>query len=691
MENSSSTAMEVIKYFNRDLSWLSFNQRVLEESLDPQLPLVEKIKFIAIHASNLDEFYRVRVSHLETLAKLGEFNDEENSSYHEILAAVRKAASHQTNYLRSILATSIIPGLKENNIILYQDHEEVREEHLEFIHEYFNTQVASYLQPIWLTNKATPFLEDRQLYFVWQLSHKNNADRLILLNLPTQHLPRFISLPQINNKHYVIYLDDIVRIGGERFLENYKIKGCYSVKLNRDAGLNLDEYSGAIAGQMKISLAQRAFGAPSRFQYDVAMPKKLVALCIGLFNIENDELTPTGRYQQMSDFFSFPIPANALPALPKWKPLKHHKLASYKHYFKALNEKDFLLHFPYQSYDHVLIFFNQAVLDPYVTEIMATFYRVASDSHIVNALISASKNGKKVRAFVEVKARFDEANNLLWAEKMEKAGIEISYSLPNIKVHAKTALITRVKDGVTKTYGFYGTGNFNERTAGIYSDIGLLTANAAMNEELKDVFLYLYTGKQPAPFNHLLVSQFNIIGRFKELIMDEIKIAQNGGEGKIIIKLNNLEDSEMIDALYEASNAGVKIDMIVRSICRLRPGVPGLSENIRLTRVIGRYLEHSRVFIFNNNNEPKVFLGSSDWMERNLRSRVEVVFPVYDEACKAEIFSFINLQLAPYRKSNLIDQDLKSLPMAPGSEDGDDAQEAFYERMKAIFTEEPSI
>lgn len=681
MENSSAPAIEIKKYFNRDLSWLSFNLRVLEESLDPQLPLVEKIKFIAIHASNLDEFYRVRVAHLETLSKLGDYNDEENASYHDILAEVRKEASHQTNYLRYILASSVIPELTANNIILYQDHQEVREEHLEFIYEYFNTQVASYLQPIWLTDKTTPFLEDRQLYLVWQVLHNDNdsAEQLILLNLPTQYLPRFIALPKIDDKHYVIYLDDIVRIGGERLLENYTIKGCSSIKLNRDAELNIDENLGAIASQMRSRLAQRSLGAPSRFQYDAAMPKELVSLCVNLFNIESEELTPTGRYQQMSDFFSFPIPGGSLPSLAKWKPLKHHELASYKNYFRALDEKDFLLFFPYQSYDHVLIFFNQAVLDPYVTEIMATFYRVASDSHIVNALISASKNGKKVRAFVEVKARFDEANNLLWAEKMEKAGIEISYSLPDIKVHAKTALITRVKDGITKTYGFYGTGNFNERTAGIYSDIGLLTSNAVMNEELKDVFLYLYTGKQPAPFKHLLVSQFNIIERFKELISNEIKVAKSGGEGKITIKLNNLEDSEMIDALYEASNAGVKIEMIVRSICRLRPGVPGLSENITLTRVIGRYLEHSRIFIFNNDNAPLIFLGSSDWMERNLRSRVEVVFPVYDEGCKAEIFSFINLQLAPYRKTSVLDQDLKSVPMEPEATCGDDAQEAFYQ------------
>src|ERR1700744_4120167 len=294
MENLSSPAIEIMKYFNRDLSWLSFNLRVLEESLDPQLPLVEKIKFIAIHASNLDEFYRVRVSHLETLSKMGDFNEEENSSYHDILAAVRKEASHQTSYLRYILASTVIPGLEENNIILYQNHEEVHEEHLEFIHEYFNTQVASYLQPIWLSDKTTPFLEDRQLYFVWQVSSKNNPDRAILLNLPTQYLPRFISLPKIGDKNYVIYLDDIVRIGGEKFLENYKIKGCFSIKLNRNAELNLDEHLGAIASQMKSRLAQRSLGAPSRFQYDIAMPKELVSLCIDLFDIENDELTPTG-------------------------------------------------------------------------------------------------------------------------------------------------------------------------------------------------------------------------------------------------------------------------------------------------------------------------------------------------------------------------------------------------------------
>jgi polyphosphate kinase len=683
MNNTAELQIAQTRYFNRDLSWLAFNQRVLEESIDPQVPVAEKIKFIAIHASNLDEFYRVRVSHLETLEKMGEVNNEEHASYQKILSTVRSVANRQANYLRSILATTIIPELKKHNIVLYENDEAVAPEHLDFIYEYFNAQVVTYLQPIWLTRHHTAFLEDRALYFICEVAQAEGPEQIILINIPSQNLPRFIPLPSIGDMHYIMYLDDIVRIGGKKFLENFTVRGIYSIKLNRDAGLNMDEYSGEIAALMKESLKQRAFGAPARFQYDSTMPEYLVHRCVEFFKLKHQELAPTGRYQQMSDFFSFPVPSNTLATMPKWKPLKHEKLAAYKHYFNALNERDFMLHFPYQSYDHVLIFFNQAVLDPYVTEIMATFYRVASDSHIVSALISASRNGKKVKAFVEVKARFDEANNLKWAERMKNAGIEIFYSLPDIKVHAKTALITRVREGVTKTYGFYGTGNFNEKTAGMYSDVGLFTSHSELNEELKEVFQYLYTRKHPSSFKHLLVSQFNIIDEFERLIRNEIDAKIKGGKGEIIIKLNNLEDSEMIDCLYEASTAGVKIDLIVRSVCRLRPGVKGLSENISLKRVVGRYLEHARVFIFYNNGDPKIFLGSADWMERNLRSRVEVVFPVYDEECKKEILHFMQIQLGPYQKTNMINEDLQPIAFDPSEIKGYDAQEAFYQYIRS--------
>ncbi len=666
------------RYFNRDLSWLKFNERVLEESLDPLLPVYEKIKFIAIHASNLDEFYRVRVAHLESLEKSGEINAEEQMSYGEILSLVRKEAAQQTRYLRKILANTVVPQLKENGVVLYQHEDQIIAKHLDFIHEYFNTHVLSFIQPVWLNSTTAPFLEDRSLYFICQASLKEVRDELMLLNIPSSSLPRFIVLPALGKNNYIIYLDDIVRLGIRHFLKTYKVKGIWSIKLNRNADLGIDEDLGDIANQMRLRLSKRAFGDPSRFQYDSEMPKSVVALCEQYFKLEKEEITATGRYQQMSDLFSFPNPVAGLPMLTKWKPLKKKGLGSHPTYFDALDEKDYILHFPYQSYDHVLIFFNQVVLDPFVTEIRATFYRVASNSHIVNALISASKNGKKVTAFVEVKARFDEANNLLWAEKMTAVGIQIHYSLPEIKVHAKTAMITRIKDGVRKTYGYYGTGNFNEKTSGIYSDIGLLTAHSEMNEELKQVFNYLYNQILPGELRHLIVSPFFMVDRFKELIREEMKNAKTKKGGHIVIKLNNLEDQEMIDALYEASSAGVKIELIVRSVCRLRPGVPGMSENIKVLRVVGRHLEHCRVFLFSNNGDPRVFLGSADWMQRNLRSRVEVVFPVFDPEAKKEIMQFIKIQLSPYQKTAELNKNLESVRFTEKQSKGYDAQEAFY-------------
>jgi polyphosphate kinase len=672
--------MSTLKYFNRDVSWLKFNKRVLEESEDLSLALYERIKFMAIHASNLDEFYRVRVAYLETMAKLEAYNEEEQVSFTELLGIVRLEAYNQGQHLRTILNEQILPGLEDSGILLCTDIEQLHREHEDEIDDYFNTYVASFLQLTWLTPGNAPFLEDRILYLLGEVDNLEDGTRqYLLVNIPSNALPRFVTLAQRDGVHHIAFIDDILRLGIRKWLLKGRDLDFYSIKLNRDAAIDIDEESGDIAENMRLGLEKRGMGAPSRFQFDAAMPAEMVDFCEQYFTLENEELNPTGRYQSMSDFFGFPNPLKPLLEQKKWKSHKHSQLNVDTNYFEAMNGNDFLLHFPYQSYNHVLIFFNQAVLDPYVTEIMATFYRVAPDSHIVNALISASKNGKKVRAFVEVKARFDEANNLRWADKMMEAGVEITYSLPEIKVHAKTALIIREKDGVRSRYGFFGTGNFNEKTAGIYSDIGLLTANKEMTEELEMVFMYLYNQHMPATFNHLLVSPFNTIEGFKALIQQEIDLVKQGLEGKITIKLNNLEDIEMIDALYEASNAGVKIEMIVRSICRLRPGIPGLSENIRMVRVVGRYLEHSRIFVFHHAGKPNIYLGSADWMRRNLRSRVEVVFPVYDESCREEILIFLQTQLGEYRKTHMLDENLTSHAYDENLLKGRDAQEAFYQ------------
>jgi polyphosphate kinase len=671
--------MDTKKYFDRDLSWLSFNKRVLTETAFEDLRVYDRIKFIAIHGSNLDEFSRVRLAALEQLAKSTGSADQKY--YEEILNEARNEVYHQSILSRDVLEIQIIPELEDNDINLYYNIDSVSPSHHEEVMYLFMSKVLTYLQPVILTSHTNIFLEDRKLYF---LVHVNAGRRLedlkIVLNIPNNYLPRFFSLSPVGNKRYVIFLDDIIRIGIRILFQNFIFHGLYSMKLNRDASMLLaddQEESSSFIQVMKKGLDVRRTGEPSRFQYDDSMPEKLVNFCKENFNLEAGEMLPVGKYLSTSDFFKFPSFPDRNLYQNTWAPLNHPELSLYGNYFDAIGKRDYLLHFPYQSYDYVLVFFNLAVLDQQVTEIMATFYRVAQDSHIVNALISAAKNGKKVKAFVELKARFDEANNIYWAEQMANAGVEITYSLPGIKVHAKAALIKRKEKGKEKKYAFFGTGNFNEKTAGIYSDMGLFTSNPALCDELESVFNYLYNRKQPKPFEHLLVSQFGSLEKFISLIDYEIRQAKEGKECGITVKINNLEDEEMIDKLYEASQAGVPISLMVRSICRLHPSVPGLSDQIELHRVVGRYLEHSRVFLFHNSGARDMYMGSADWMRRNLRHRVEVVFPVLDVKIKEEVMRFLDIQFKPAKKTQLLGIDLRSVSKPMDSEHHC-SQEEFY-------------
>ncbi|MFI5155395.1 MAG: polyphosphate kinase 1 [Chitinophagales bacterium] len=671
------------RYFDRDLSWLSFNRRVLMETGFNDLRVYDKIKFIAIHGSNLDEFARVRLAQLEALAK--DSKSPEHLYHEEVLQNARLEVYQQSILSREILENRIIPELAENGIKLYYNTIELPEKHHQEVMQLFMSKVLTYLQPVIINAHSDIFLEDRKLYF---LIHVNAGRRLenlkIVLNIPSDHLPRFFTLSPIDNKQYVIFLDDIIRIGIPTLFQAYTFYGCYSIKLNRDASLLLDdenEERTTFIQVMKKGLAIKKKGEPSRFQYDGSMPPEIVNFCKKNFDLEAGEMLAVGKYLSSSDFFRFPFFPRQNINQSNWSPLNHRQLSLYGNYFDAISKQDYLLHFPYQSYDYVLVFFNLAVLDQQVTEIMATFYRVAQDSHIVNALISAAKNGKKVKAFVELKARFDEANNVYWAEQMAKAGVEITYSLPGIKVHAKAALIKRRERGREKKYAFLGTGNFNERTAGIYSDMGLFTSNPDLCDELEMVFKYLHNLTKPAPFKKLLVSQFGSLEKFISLIDNEIQQARDRRPSGITVKINNLEDEEMIEKLYEASNAGVPVRLMVRSICRLRPGIPGLSGRIQLFRVIGRYLEHSRVFLFHNSGAQDLYLGSADWMARNLRHRVEVVFPVEDKKIKEEILSFLEIQFSPANKTQLLGNNLHpvSWPELPSQ---NCSQESFYLYLK---------
>jgi polyphosphate kinase len=668
---------------DRDLSWLSFNKRVLDEAGFTDLEVYDKIKFLAIHGSNLDEFARVRLAALESSV---ENDTEENGvSNKQILSAARTEVFRQSDASRNVLEQVVLAELKNSGIQLYYGTEVFSDKHYDEVVLIFMSKVLSYLQPVVITTKSDVFLEDRMLYF---LVHLNAGRRLtdlkILLNIPSNSLPRFFVLSPQGTSEYIVYLDDIIRMGVPLLFKDFEFKGFYSIKINRNADLNMEEEkeeAGDFVEAMQRGLDSRRIGNPSRFQYDSLMPRELVAFCFEQFKLEAGEMLPAGRYLNSSDFFKLPNPkGNALLQL-EWPSLKHPSLMLYGNYFKAIAERDYLLHFPYQSYDYVLVFFNLAVLDQDVTEIMATFYRVAQDSYIVNALISAAKNGKKVKAFVELKARFDEANNIHWANRMAEAGVEITYSIPGIKVHAKAALIKRRENGKEKTYAFFGTGNFNEKTASIYSDMGLFTSNTELCNELESVFQYLYKRTLPKPFTHLLVSQFGSLEKFTALIDHEIEQARQGKESGITIKVNNLEEEHVINKLYEASNAGVPVKLCVRSICRIRPGVKGMSENIQLIRVVGRFLEHSRIFVFHNNGLNDIFLGSADWMKRNLHSRVEVVFPLYDKLIKKQVLDFIAIQFTPATKTQLLSADLESLPW-PGGVKQYCSQESFYQFLK---------
>jgi polyphosphate kinase len=680
MEPLSMPAEVSAFYVNdRDQSWLSFNRRVLEETAFTDLGVYDKVRFVAIHGSNLDEFSRVRLAALEQMVAHTE--GEERVQYVRALAAARNEVFRQSMAARQVIEETIIPELAAQGVILYQDPDALHPDHREEVIHIFMSKVLSYLQPVIITPKTEIFLEDRMLYF---LLHVNAGRRLedlkITLNIPSQSLPRFFTLSSRDNNHYVIFLDDVIRIGIPLLFPAFQFKGMYTFKVNRDADLHLKESIREEEDLVEIlhrGLDVRRTGEPSLFQYDATMPKVLVDFCRTRFGLEEGEMQPVGHYLGTIDLFRLPNPVGASLLQEPWPALRHPELPMYGDYFEAISRRDYLLHFPYQAYDYVLVFFNLAVLDQQVTEIMATFYRVAQDSHIVHALISAARNGKKVKAFVEIKARFDEANNLYWAEQMAKAGVEITYSIPGIKVHAKAALIKRRENGQEKRYAYLGTGNFNEKTAAIYSDMGLLTSRPELCGELESVFAFLYERRQPTPFRHLLVSQFGSLETFMDLIDRERYHALAGKPCGITVKINNLEDDEIIERLYEAAQAGVPVTLLVRSICRIKPGVKRLSENIRLYRVVGRYLEHSRIFLFHNEGQDDLFLGSADWMKRNLRSRVEVVFPIYDPGIKKEILQFLDIQCTPSVKTQCLDENLQAIPWSepPGQYC---AQEAFY-------------
>ncbi|MFD2286801.1 polyphosphate kinase 1 [Pedobacter petrophilus] len=671
--------------FNRDLSWLKFNERILTEAGRSNVPLLERIRFLSIFSSNLDEFYRVRMPVLLALEKLSNREGNDIHLEEDLLKSANDLISRQQQQYGRVLQLEIIPQLKAHQINLLYG-QPFPKEIQKTLTRYFLSQVMAFLQPVYINNKTDFFPSNNELYFLITL--KNGSDtKSVILNIPSNELPRFYKVESAG-EGFVVFLDDLVRYHLDRVFPNDEVLGCFSFKITRDAEIDLkDEYSGSLSDQLEKQLMKRDLGLATRFLHQPGIPANVFEVMKKLFNLKKANMVEGGQYHNLKDLMNFPVKNDQLSNQP-WEKICNTDFAVGT-LTEAITKKDIIVHTPFQSYESVLRFFNEAAIDEAVKEIYVTLYRVASDSKIVNALISAAKNGKKVTVLVELKARFDEANNIKWAKKMKSVGVDIIYSVTALKVHAKVALVKRKVEGRMHYVGLFATGNFNESTASFYTDHILMTAHKEMLREVELLFIFLAKRIKPTstdliPFKHLLVAQFNLQQGFLNLIDREIEHASQGKPAGITIKMNNLEEKVLINKLYEASNSGVKIDMIVRSICRLIPGVKGMSENIKVTRIVDRYLEHGRIFVFHNLGKQDVYLGSADWMNRNIYRRIEVCFPIYDEYIKREILDIIDIQKQDTVQAVLIDEKMDNIPVHTG-ENAISSQQGVYQYLKEKY------
>ncbi len=651
----------VMPYVQRDVSWLSFNYRVLQEAKDPLVPLMEKLKFLAIYSSNLDEFFRIRIAQHRSLIRLSKKTKKElHYNPKQTLKALLKIVNEQQIEFSRIFIDEIIPALREHNIFMIRRLDLI-EEQKEFVESYFQENLLPFVQPVLLVkNKVRFFLNNAALYLTVALIPKDSytsRTEYAIVKIPSDFVPRFIILPSKNGRHEIIMLDDIVRHSVSYLFPGYDIVDTYSIKLTRDAELYIDdEFTGNLILKVKSSLQKRNVGPASRFVFDRTIPKEFLDFLSDTFDIEKSDMLPEGRYHNNFDFFKFPdfglSQLKYKPMLPQPYPI----LEQAEDFFSVVSERDHLLHFPYQSYESVIRFFEVAAEDPSVTHIKIVQYRVAKKSRIMRALMQAVENGKQVSVFIEVKARFDEEANIKWGEALQKAGVSVYYSMPGIKVHSKLALVSRKEGRKEKLYAYLGTGNFNEDTAKIYSDLCIFTTDERLTKEMAQVFRYLETSKKEGipPFKHLLVGQFNLRDELAAKIDREMAYAKAGKTASMIIKLNSLSDREMIQKLYDASQAGVKIKIIARGICSLVPDIKDFSDNIEIISIVDRFLEHARIFIFHNDGDEEIYLSSADWMTRNLSHRVETSFPIYDPKLKQIIKDVIDYQLSDNVKARFI-------------------------------------
>lgn len=647
-------------FINREISWLYFNQRVLQEAASHSTPLVERLKFLGIFSNNLDEFFRVRVATLSRMTQLSRRSqDYDGFDPQKILKEITEIVIRQQKEFVSIFHAITDRMAKENIFIL--DEKQLDKKQGGFVKKYFHEQVRPHLFPIMIRNfRQSTALKDKSIYLAVHMLKKGKKvnENFALIKVPTGNVSRFYILPKSDKRTCIILLDDIIRYCLEDIFSifNYDKFSAYTIKFTRDAELDIDnDVSRNFMELISESLKQRKQGRPVRFIYDRNLSDFLLKTLIKKFQItDKDDLISGAKYHNFKDFISFPNVGPANFEYPELKPLHHLDLPHSRSIFSAIKKKDILLHFPYQSFDYIIDLLREASIDPCVTSIKMTLYRLASDSNVINALVNAARNGKKVTVYMELQARFDEEANIHWSEKLIEEGVKIIFGMPGMKVHSKLLLIKRKEKGETVYYSNIGTGNYNEETAKVFSDDSLLTCDPDIAADVDKVFSLFENKYQPLSFSKFIVSPFHMRNFFNKLVNIEIANAHKGSDAWIILKLNNLVDMDLCSKLYEASQAGVKIKIIARGTCILKGGIPGLSENIEIISIVDRFLEHSRVFVFSNSGKPKYFISSADWMKRNFDYRVEVACPVEDKRLQQELLDILNIQLSDNTKARML-------------------------------------
>lgn len=650
------------KYIDREKSWLAFNERVLQEAADHTVPLLDRLRFLGIFSNNLDEFFRVRYATVRRISMSKDNNKklingvDAKTLLQEITEIVIKQQAKSLSILHEIETE-----LEQEGIFIV-DETQVNQEQKYFIHEFFIHKVSPVLVTIILNDLAEfPLVRDSYGYLAVKMVKKATEDsvksvkkrtRYALIEIPAQ-INRFVELPTIDGKQYIIMLDDVIRLNLNKIFSifDYENISAHMIKITRDAELDFDsDLHKSFLEKISNSVRERRVGEVVRFVYDSKIDKDTLDFFLEKIDIEAvDSIIPGGRYHNRRDYMNFPTLGRKDLTIGKLNPLPVSGLNIEGSIIQQIKHKDFLVHTPFQSFNYVVKFLREAALDPKVTSIKITLYRLAKNSQIISSLINAAKNGKKVTVQIELQARFDETSNINYAEIMQAEGIKLIFGVKGLKVHSKICVIERLEGKKIKRYGFISTGNFNESTSNIYTDVTVLTSDSRIMKEVNKVFEFFEVNYKIYRYKDLIVSPHYTRSKFTKLIENEIEKALNDKPAMIRLKMNSLSDYKMIDKLYEASRAGVKVELIVRGICCLIPGVPGLSDNIEAVSIVDNLLEHSRIYIFGVDEEAKVYISSADFMTRNIDERVEVTCPIYDESIKTELIDTFKI----YWKGNV--------------------------------------